>query len=62
MKVLGKYPILVECNWLEKNLNLPNFIILIEQFGWKYNTIKYVKFTGKSDYDKNISLTSIFFM
>jgi len=27
MKALDKYPILVDCNWLEKNITLPDLRI-----------------------------------
>ncbi len=53
MKALDKYPILVDCNWLEKNLTLPNLRIF-DCTVWlkpQHNKI-YKIFSGKPDYDK----------
>ena len=53
MKALDKYPILVDCNWLEKNLTLSNLRIF-DCTVWlkpQHNKI-YKIFSGKPDYDK----------
>ncbi|MDA9708811.1 rhodanese-like domain-containing protein, partial [Alphaproteobacteria bacterium] len=53
MKALDKYPILVDCNWLEKNLTLP-YLRIFDCTVWlkpQHNKI-YKIFSGKSDYDK----------
>ena len=53
MKALDKYPILVDCNWLEKNLTLP-YLRIFDCTVWLKPQHKkiYKIFSGKPDYDK----------